>query len=156
MNRIAIVRVRGVMKIRKEIEDTMKMLKLYRKNSCVIVPNNPHYVGMIKKVKDYITWGEIEEKTFRELLEKRGKLAGKQKLTEEYLKQKLNLNYDDFTKEYFTFKKELKDVPGLKKFFKLHPPIGGYERKGTKKPYSLGGSLGYRKEKINELIRKMV
>ena len=54
------------------------------------------------------------------------------------------------------FKKELKDVPGLKTFFKLCPPKGGFETKGIKQPYSLGGVLGYRKDKINELILKML
>ena len=54
------------------------------------------------------------------------------------------------------FKKELKDVPGLKLFFKLRPPEGGFERKGVKHPFSMGGVLGYRKEKINELLMRML
>ena len=54
------------------------------------------------------------------------------------------------------FKKELNDIPGLKRFFRLKPPEKGFEKKGIKKQYSLGGVLGYRKGKINELIRKML
>jgi large subunit ribosomal protein L30 len=44
----------------------------------------------------------------------------------------------------------------LKKFFALHPPRGGFERKGIKNPFSKGGALGYRGTKINDLIRKML
>ena len=33
---------------------------------------------------------------------------------------------------------------------------GGFERKGTKMPFHLGGALGNRKEKINDLIRRML
>jgi large subunit ribosomal protein L30 len=113
-------------------------------------------MGMLNKVKDFVTWGEIDEETFKSLLLKRGRLPGKQKLTEEYVKDKLKMSVDDFVKEYFAFKKELKDIPGLKPFFKLSPPVNGFERKGTKKPFSLGGALGYRKDKINELIKRMV
>jgi len=40
--------------------------------------------------------------------------------------------------------------------FMLHPPRGGFERKGVKKPFSLGGALGDRKEKINDLLKKMI
>jgi large subunit ribosomal protein L30 len=50
-----------------------------------------------------------------------------------------------------------KDMDGnLKKYFRMHPPRGGFEKKGIKIPYSMGGALGNRKEKMNELIMKML
>lgn len=153
--KIAIVRVRGSAEQRKAVNDTFKMLRLYRKNHCVVVPSNPAYTGMIKKVKDHSTWGEIDEKTFKELLLKRGRLPGNKKLTPEYIKEKTKLTIDEFVKEFFAGKKELKDIPGMKLYFKLNPPKCGYERKGIKTPYSMGGALGYRKDKINDLIIRM-
>lgn len=42
------------------------------------------------------------------------------------------------------------------KYFTLHPPRGGFERKGIKMPFKLGGVYGYRKEKINDLIKRML
>jgi len=156
MNRIAIVRIRGKNHIQKKVADTLKMLRLYKINGCVVVPGNPIYLGMIQKVKDYVTWGEIDEETFKAMFTKRGKTVGDKPLTEEYLKENVKLSYDDFTKEYFTGKKELKDIPGFKPFFRLSPPSKGYERKGIKKPFSMGGALGYRKEKINILINRMI
>ncbi len=154
--RIAIVRIAGSVKIKGDIESTLKMMRLYKKNNCVVVPNTPTYVGMLQKVKDHVTWGEITPEVFREMLEKRGRLPGKKPLTGEYLKEKTKLDFDAFTKEFFEFKKELKDIPGFKITFKLSPPIHGFERKGTKKPFSLGGAIGYRKEKINDLIKRML
>lgn len=156
MNRhIAIIRVRGNANIRKEIADTFKMLRLYKKNSLVIIPNTPSYLGMLEKVKDFVTWGELDRETFKELLQKRGKLPiGK--LDDKYFKEKAKLSFDEFVESYFNFKKELKDVPGLKPFFTLNSPSKGFERAGIKKPYSLGGALGYRKNYINALIRRML
>jgi len=154
--RLAVIRIRGTIGTRQEIKDTLSMLRLYRKNNCIVVESSQNYIGMIKKIKDYITWGEIEENTFKDLLEKRAKLPGNKRLTEEYLKNKLSMSFEQFAKEYFSFKKELKDIPGLKLFFRLKPPTKGFERKGIKKPFSLGGALGYRKEKINDLIKKML
>lgn len=156
MNRIVIIRIAGKQGLNAKIKSTFKLLRLYGKYNCVIVPNTPQYLGMIKRVKDFITWGEIDEKSCKLLLEKRGKLPGNAKLTEEYINTKTKLSIDGFVKEFIQGKKELKEIPGLKLSFKLHPPVGGFERKGTKKPYSIGGVLGYRKEKINELVQKMI
>lgn len=153
---IAIIRIHGKIGVRKKLRETFSRLRLYKKYHCVIVPNSKPFLGMIKNLKDFITWGEIDKETLKLLLEKRGKLPQKQSLTEEYVKEKLNFSIEQFSNNVFDFKKKLIDLPGLKSFFKLSPPKGGFERKGTKQPYSMGGVLGYRKEKINDLIKKML
>ncbi len=43
-----------------------------------------------------------------------------------------------------------------KLLFRLNPPRRGFERKGIKKPFNLGGAYGYRGSKINDLIKRMV
>lgn len=40
--------------------------------------------------------------------------------------------------------------------FRLNPPSKGYGRKGIKIAFSQGGALGYRGEKINDLIKRML
>ena len=156
MEKIAIIRIRGETKIRKDIKDTLAMLRLYKKNTCVIIDIRKDLIGMLKKVKDYVTWGELDKETLKLLLEKRGLLPGKVKLDEKYLKKHVKVGFDDFVSEVFSGKKKLKDVPGLKSFFRLNPPVGGFERKGIKEVYVAGGVLGYRKDGINKLIKKMI
>ena len=156
MKKIAVIRIRGSTGIKKEIKDTMGMLRLYNKNHCVIINNSPNLIGMLRKVKDYVTWGEIDENTFKELLLNRGRIVGKKKLNEQYLKEKTKLSIEEFSKEFFNFKKTLKDVPGLKLYFRLKPPVKGFERKGIKTPFSIGGVIGYRKDKINNLLLRML
>jgi len=153
---IAIIRLRGDRGLNQKVKDTLKMLRLFKKNSCVAVPNNKNYIGMLKVIKDYVTWGELDKKTFKLLLEKRGKLPGNKKLDEKYFKEKTKLSYDQFIEEFYTGKKKMKDVPGLKPVFRLNPPMLGFERKGIKKAFALGGALGYRKNKINDLIKRMI
>jgi len=70
----AVVKVRGSVKVREDIKDTLKMLKLKSVNNCVVIPETKTYIGMLKKIKDYITWGKIDKKTLSKLLEKRGKI----------------------------------------------------------------------------------
>ena len=121
---LAAIRIRGPAKIREKIENTMIRLKITSKNHCVLIKNTPDNVGMLKKCKDYITWGTIDEETKSALIDKRAQKDGEGKI--------------------------------IKKYFRLHPPIGGFERKGIKKPFAIGGVLGNRKEKINDLIKKML
>ena len=44
--------------------------------------------------------------------------------------------------------------PGVKPLFRLKAPKGGW--RSTKKPFALGGALGYRGRSINDLARKML
>ncbi len=154
--KIAIIRIRGIIDINSKVEDAFRRLRLFRKNGCVVIDGNKSYKGVLQKIKDYATWGEIDEETFKTLLLQRGKLPGNKPFTEKYLKEKTKIEVDAFVKEFFEFKKSLKDIPGLKRFFRLGMPRNGFERKGIKVPFSLGGALGYRKNNINDLIKRMV
>lgn len=150
----AVVRLRGQVNVRYTIEDTMKMLRLHKVNHCVLVPENPHYKGMVQKVKDYVAYGKIDAKTLAEVLENRGRLEGDTRLTEEYIRE--NTDYDSiqaFAEAVVEGKASLKDVPKLKPVFRLHPPRKGHA--GIKRTVQQGGVLGNHDENINVLLHKM-
>ena len=153
---LAVVRIKGKPNVKKEVERTMQLLKLYRKHSCVILPQKESIVGMLKKIDRYITWGEIDSNILKLLLEKRGRLPGNKRLTLGYLKDKVGKNFEELSKELIDSKIKIKDVPGLKSFFKLKPPTRGFEKLGAKKPYSMGGVFGYRGKEINLLLKRMI
>ncbi len=155
-NKIAAIRIRGQVGIKLDIEKTMTLLNLHKKNYCAVVSGDKNIINMLQKAKDYITFGEITEETFLKLLEHRGRIAGNKLLIEQYLKEKLKTDFKQFVGDFFANKVKLKDIPGLKKFFRLHPPDGGFERMGVKQPYSVGGAAGYRGKEINRLIEKMI
>ncbi len=69
---IAVIRIKGKIGLKKEIKETMKRLNLGKKYTCVIFKNpNEVIEGMIKKVRDFIAFGEIDDKTLKKLKEKR-------------------------------------------------------------------------------------
>ena len=72
MSKLALVRVRGKIRVNPEIRDTLEFLGLKSINNCVLVAATPTYKGMIRKVNDYVAWGEISDEMARELEEKRG------------------------------------------------------------------------------------
>lgn len=141
--KIAVVRVRGRIKVISGIAETLEKLRLYNNNFCVILKNDPKTIGMIKKAKDYVTWGNIDEETFKFLVEKRGEeYKGREK------DSKAKISYSN---KFF----KLGDKK-YKKFFRLNPPRKGFGRKGVKVPFNKGGALGDRAEKINDLIKRMI
>ena len=150
----AVVRLRGQVNVRYTIEDTMKMLRLHRVNHCVVVPENPHFKGMVHKVKDYVAYGKVDANALAELLENRGRLEGGARLTEEYIRE--NTDYASiqaFSAAVIEEKASLKDIPGLKPVFRLHPPRKGHA--GIKRTVRQGGVLGNHDENINMLLHKM-
>ncbi len=151
----AVVRVRGNINVRKSIRDTLKMLRLNKVNHCVIISDSPEYRGMLKKAKDYITWGEIDQKLLTEILTAHGKIIGDSPITDKYIKANSKFkSVSNFANEIIENKAKLTDIKDIKPVIRLQPPRKGYE--GIKRPYSLGGALGYRGNNINELIRRMI
>jgi len=139
---LAAIRIRGVISLSGKIESTLRMLRLYKNNYCAVVPDTPIYIGMLKKAKDYLTWGELDDETFKLLVEKKAEaFNGRVSDSKEKIK------YSDF----FVFNDRK-----LKKYFRLNPPRKGFGRKGIKHSYKQGGALGYRGAKINDLIKRMV
>ncbi len=153
---IAVLRIRGEVGVREPIKKAMDLMKLHRKNRVVLMKNTPSNIGMINKVKDYCTFGEVDSKIVKELLENRGRLPGNKKLTAEYLKKEAKTDFDSLSKSLVEGKASLKDIAGLKRYFKMHPPLGGFERGGIKHPYAAGGVLGYRGKEMGKLIQKMI
>lgn len=151
----SVIRIRGRINVRNDIERTLQMLRLTRVNHCVLVNDTDSYKGMLKKAKDYITWGEINKETLIELIKRRGRLIGDKPITEDYIKASTNFNsIEELADALLDGEVKYKDLPNVKPIFRLHPPRGGYE--GIKRPFSLKGALGYRGEKINELIMRML
>ncbi len=114
-NKIAIIRIKGMMSVRRDFAETLDRLRLRRKYACVVVEPTPENLGMIQKVRDFVAYGEISKEMFEELKKKR----------------KTN----------------------IENFFRLHPPRKGIK---SKLSFNQGGVLGDHKEKINELIARML
>ena len=152
---LAVVRVRGTVNVRREIEDTLKMLHLTRNCHATLIDDRPSYLGMLQKVQNHVTWGEVSKEIITLLLKKRGSLVGGGKITDEYAKKIGFKSVDDLAEAIYNLQVEFNKLPGIKPVFRLHPPRKGY--KGSiKKSYKSGGVTGYRGEAINDLLERMI
>jgi large subunit ribosomal protein L30 len=152
---LALVRVRGIINVKNDIRDTLTMLGLGRVNHCVLVGESPQYMGMVRKVKDYVTWGPIDAETATLLLKERGRLEGHKPLDEAIIKELGGFkSFEDMGKAVSEGNVNWSKLDKTVRVFRLHPPRKGYE--GVKRSYTMGGALGDRGEEINPLIKRMI
>jgi len=151
---IAAIRVRGCVNLNHDIKRALAQLNLNRVNRLNLVPDTEEKRKMLKKVENYITWGEVDAGLIAGILEKRGRVSISKKLSVEYLKEKKINSFKELA-EKLEAGASLQSV-GVKPFFGLKPPSKGYDRKGIKKSYSIGGALGYRGKEISGLINRMI
>lgn len=152
MKLFLVIRLRGNMGIAPEVLDTLDRLNLPRKQNAALITDSPSNMGMIRKVTDYVTWGEITQPSLEALLEKRGRLAGDKRLTSDAM-GKLGIGTFNAISERALAEGELPDQ--IKRTFRLTPPSGGFKR-SIKRHYGSGGELGYRGPDINALLGKML
>jgi len=138
----AIIRIRGQINTKPDVKKTFELLNLNCANHMSIWPENKESLKMIKKVENYSTFGIISNEVLAEVVTKKGTALSGELDAKKAIK-------------ILSEGKTMKEA-SVKNCFRLSPPIKGFERKGIKKPYSIGGVLGNRKEKINDLIKKML
>ncbi|RLG21907.1 50S ribosomal protein L30 [Candidatus Micrarchaeota archaeon] len=146
------VRVRSGIGMKPDARKTLESLKLKTVNNCIIVNEKKIHSNMLQKVKDYITWGEIEKETLKKVLLKWARTLKGKKLDEQYFKE-IKMSIDDIVDKLFKDEVSMKDL-GLKVPIRLHPPRKGYE--GIKRPFTMKGALGYRGKAMDELIKRMI
>lgn len=139
----AVVRIRGTLDVARKTKDSLRMLNLKSVNNCVLVPKAPDSEGALLKARAYVTWGEVSPGMLEKIVLERGRLPGGKRLDQKAAKE--------------TAKKILsaKSVKGTKinPIFRLSPPRKGL--KSTRLAFPKGDA-GFRGEKINELLERMV
>ncbi len=151
----AIIRLRGKHDLTDSVSDTLKMLHLTRQNHCVVVPQDATYAGMLRVVKDFVTWGEIDEQTLAKALLRRGRAVGDKPIDDAFVKAHSKFkSIWDLSQAVAKGEASLRDVKDLRPVLRLHPPVKGL--RAIKRGYHDGGDLGYRGTAINELIERML
>jgi large subunit ribosomal protein L30 len=152
---LVVVKIRGTVRAQKETRETLEFLHLVHTNHAVLIDSRAAYMGMLQRVNSYITYGEPTKETVAMMLQKRARLAGHKKLTEEYVQKAGYKSIDDLAEAIVNCKIQFQKLPDVEPRFKLHPPSKGYKGK-TKKGFKAGGEAGYRGEAINDLVKRMV
>ena len=152
---LVVVKVRGTISAQREARETLQFLHLEHTNHAVLIDNRAAYLGMLQRVQSYVTWGEVSKETVSMMLQKRARLAGDKKLTDEYLQKIGYKSFDDLAEAIVNCKVEYHKLADVQPRFKLHPPSKGFKGK-IKKSFRSGGEAGNRGEAINKLVQRMI
>ena len=153
-NAYLVVRIKGQADVPYWATHTMTLLKLDKKYRATILPAKENTLGMLNKVKHYVSWIELDTSLAKELIDKKARKSGYQKINDEDLKSLGFANSDELAAALTDGKAVLSKLKPLKPWFALSPPRYGFKR-STKKLYGQKGVLGQNKE-LGTLVRNMM
>ncbi|MBC8517291.1 MAG: 50S ribosomal protein L30 [Nitrosopumilus sp.] len=153
-NAYLVVRIKGQADCPYWATTTMTLLKLDKKYRATILPAKDNTLGMLKKVQHYVAWVEIDASLATELVDKKARKGGYQKITPEDLKELGFASSEELGAALADGKATLSKLKPLKPWFALAPPVHGFKR-STKKLYGQKGILGANKE-LDSVVRRMI
>ena len=153
-NAYLVVRIKGQADCPYWATHTMMLLQLDKKYRATILPAKENTLGMLRKVQHYLSWIELDASLAKELLDKKGRKSGYQKITPEDLKTLGFASTDELATALAEGKATLSKLKPLKPWFALAPPVKGFKR-STKKLYGQKGILGQNAE-LDTIVRRMI
>ena len=151
------IRLKGSFGTPWPLKSALQTLRLKEKFNAVLLENTPATVGMLRTVKDYVTWGEASTNDIAAVLRERGELSGGSEMTDEVIREKFGeTSIQDLASALTQGRVTLRELrqKGLRPVFRLHPPSGGFEGSG-KRPYGSRGELGRRPAPLSTLLARM-
>ena len=148
-----VVRIKGTINIPQWAKTTLNGLNLDKRFRATIVPESPEYVGMLRRVKEEVAWTKADASIVKDLLERRGRKTGYKPISVSDIPQEYE-SFDKLAAAIADNKVSMSKLKGIKPWFALSPPKGGFKRK-TKTPYEQKGVLGDDTDLI-EIVKRML
>ncbi len=173
-----VVRMKGTVNVPYWARITLESLSLNKRFRATIIPENAQTLGMLRKIKEFVSWTSVDTEFIREFIEKRGRSSSSRLLsavdsaapaadsaapdnpngqindnnTEN--KESQNVDLSKIVSIISQNELYLSKISGIKPWFALNPPKGGFKRK-SKRSYSQAGILGENKELVSIVKRMM-
>ena len=160
---IIIIRICGQWeRIPKEIQLILAKFHLKELNNAIILFYNMENFKMVKLIESYVTWGYINKYLIEDLLRKRGSVTlgnnEPNELDNVQIENSLGrlgiVCIEDIIFELTKETKNARDVLNYLGYFKLEKNDDGFDKANI--CFEKGGAQGFRGDKINELLKKMI
>jgi large subunit ribosomal protein L30 len=162
-----VVRMKGTVNVPYWARITLESLSLNKRFRATIIPENAQTLGMLRKIKEFVSWTSVDTEFIREFIEKRGRSSSSRlfsaapdnpngQINDNNTENKESQNVDLSKIVSIISQNELylSKISGIKPWFALNPPKGGFKRK-SKRSYSQAGILGENKELVSIVKRMM-
>lgn len=136
---ILVMRIVGQASLKGEFDETLKRMNIHRKLACTFInKDDSAQMGMLAKATNMVAYGEITDELAAKIIEARGQGIDGKPVGKDTAKIIEGIKKGEWK---------------IKKFFRLHPPRGGF-KKSTKLGYPQG-VLGHNKD-IAKLVERML
>jgi len=154
MGLLLVLNLRGKINSTDGVRKTLGELKVERRFSATIVTDDAPTLGMLRACKDFVAWAPVDPKLLTNLLKARGMVSESKRLDQEALKSLGFKKYEDFADKIMKDGQRLSAHAGIRPFFRLSPPRGGYKL-SSRRQASEKGILG-NNPRLPELVGRMV
>lgn len=154
MGLFLVVNLHGMINVPHAAQKAMTELKVERRFSASLVKVDPTSVGMLNLCKDYLAWTAADKELLTSLLKARGKVSERRRLGETELKKLGFKKYEDLAAKLIEGELKLSAFEGLRPFFKLSPPRGGF-KVSTRRHAGEHGVLGSN-PKLADIVKRMM
>ncbi|MDV3293401.1 MAG: hypothetical protein LYZ70_03940 [Nitrososphaerales archaeon] len=143
-------KINSTVPVRKALTE----LKVERRFSASLVPDDGPSLGMLRLCKDYLAWAPVDSDLLVALLKTRGMVSGTRRLDAQALASLGFKKYETFAEKILKDGTRLSAYPGIKPFFRLSPPRGGLKL-SSRRQATERGILG-NNPKLPEIVRRMI
>lgn len=149
--------MKGTVNIPNWARITLDNLHLNKKFRATLIPENEQTLGMLRKIKEIVAWTSVEEGFIRDFIEKKGRYSSAKLLSSINKSETTSPavpNIDQVVSDISKNNTFLSKISGIKPWFALNPPRGGFKKK-SKLLSSQNGILGENHELV-ELVKRMM
>ncbi len=148
------VNMHGKINSSAPVRKALTELKVERRFSASLVPDDGPSLGMLRLCKDYLAWAPVDAELLVALLRARGMVSGTRRLDAQALASLGFKKYETFAEKILKDGARLSAYPGIKPFFRLSPPRGGLKL-SSRRQATERGILG-NNPKLPEIVRRMI
>src|ERR687889_574258 len=76
-----VVRMKGTVNVPYWARITLESLSLNKRFRATIIPENAQTLGMLRKIKEFVSWTSVDTEFIREFIEKRGRSSSSRLLS---------------------------------------------------------------------------
>jgi large subunit ribosomal protein L30 len=154
MTNLLVVNLHGLINTPSWVRTTLIELGIGKRFAATVVRDDPSTMGALKLCKDYVAWCPAEEALLSSLLEVRGRVSAVKRLDLPALKALGYKDHADLASKMLKQEWALSSISGVKPFFGLSPPKGGF-RRSSRRQFREGGILG-ENPKLPDIVRSMI
>src|SRR5918997_1390919 len=76
-----VVRMKGTVNVPYWARITLESLSLNKRFRATIIPENEQTLGMLRKIKEFVSWTSVDAEFIREFIEKKGRISASKLLS---------------------------------------------------------------------------